>query len=261
MQAGAQQSSQGYVKTTVNNCIATIEFFHPQGNSLPGKLLDELADEITKAGEDGMVSVIVLRSSGGKAFCAGASFNELAAIETERQGLQFFNGFAKVINAMRRAPKFIIARVQGRCVGGGVGLAAAADYTFATDVADIKLSELAIGIGPFVIGPAVERKIGVAAFSQLSIDATNWHGAAWAEKKGLFDQLHGSIESLDEAVGKLSQALSASNPDAMRELKTIFWQGTGNWDELLYERAAISGKLVLSNFTKEAIARFKQKAK
>ncbi len=251
----------GYVKTEVHNHIATIEFFHPQSNSLPGKLLYELAHEITVAGNNNVARVIVLRSVGEKAFCAGASFAELVAIKNEAEGLQFFSGFAYVINAMRHCNKFIIARIQGKCVGGGVGLAAAADYAFATEHADVKLSELAIGIGPFVIGPAVERKIGLGAFSQLSINATEWQTAAWAHAKGLFTELHAHSHDMDKSIAKLAGTLAACNPEAMAEMKKMFWHGTHNWNELLGERAAISGRLVLSDFSKKAIEAFKAKAK
>ncbi len=255
----AQHLQQGYVKTDIHNHIATIEFFHPQSNSLPAKLLAELAHEITYAGHNSDVHVIVLRSAGEKTFCAGASFEELTAITTEAEGLAFFSGFAHVINAMRKCPRFVIARIQGKCVGGGVGLVAGADYAIATEAAEIKLSELAIGIGPFVIGPAVERKIGVSAFSQLSIDAQSWRNAEWARRKGLYAELHTTVELMNESVEKLANTLAHSNPGAMAEMKTIFWKGTTHWDELLHERAAISGRLVLSDFTREAIAKFKQK--
>lgn len=251
----------GYVKTEIHNHIATVEFFHPQSNSLPGKLLADLAHEITYAGNNDDVRVIVLRSAGEKAFCAGASFTELTAIQNEVEGLHFFNGFAQVINAMRKCRQFVVARIHGKCVGGGVGLAAAADYAIAVNGADVKLSELAIGIGPFVIGPAVDRKIGNAAFSQLSIDAYAWRSAEWAHRKGLFAELHATTEALDEAVEKLSNTLAHSSPAAMAEMKKMFWQGTGHWDELLHERAAISGRLVLSDFTRKAIEGFKNKTK
>lgn len=254
-----QHLQQGYVKTEIHNHIASVEFFHPQSNSLPAKLLAELAHEITYAGHNSDVHVIILRSAGDKAFCAGASFEELTAIKTEAEGLQFFSGFAHVINAMRKCPKFIVARIHGKCVGGGVGLAAGADYAIAVEGADVKLSELAIGIGPFVIGPAVERKMGVSAFSQLSIDATSWRNAEWARRKGLYAELHSTIEAVEESVARLANTLAHSNPAAMAEMKHIFWKGTEHWDELLHERAAISGRLVLSEFTKEAIAKFKQR--
>ena len=250
---------EAYIKTELHKGIATIEFFHPQGNSLPGSLLNELAAAVTHAGDDPEAKVIVLRSGGDRAFCAGASFDELVAIKNEKQGLEFFSGFAKVINAMRHCPKLIIGRIQGKCVGGGVGIVAAADYAIATEHADIKLSELAVGIGPFVVGPAVERKIGTSAFSQLAIDATMWRKADWARKRGLFAEVHQDITSLDEAVSKLAHTLAHSSPDAMTEMKKIFWKGTENWDQLLIERAKISGRLVLSDFTREAIAKFKQK--
>jgi methylglutaconyl-CoA hydratase len=249
----------GYVKTEFHSGITTIEFFHPQSNSLPGKLLDFLAQTIHGAGNDEETKVIILRSGGVKAFCAGASFDELLSIKNEADGLKFFSGFAHVINAMRTCPKFIIARIHGKAVGGGVGIAAAADYAFAVDGADIKLSELAVGIGPFVVGPVIERQLGMAAFSHMAIDATMWRNADWAKRKGLYAELHPSLESLDEAIVKLSNELVNSNPMAMAEMKKIFWSGTDNWDKLLIERAAISGKLVLSEFTKTAIAKFKTK--
>ena len=250
-------SLTGNVYSTIDNGIGTVTFFHPQSNSLPGNLLRSLADEINKLGNDAACKVIVLQSEGEKAFCAGASFDELVSLETLEEGKKFFSGFALVINAMRKAPKFVIARVQGKAVGGGVGLASAADYTLALDNSSVKLSELAVGIGPFVVGPAVERKIGTSAFSSLSINATEWQTAQWAKEKGLYADIFSSIENLDNAVLALADKLSLSNPEAMLLLKKVQWQGTENWDTLLFERAEMSGKLVLSDFTKNAIAKFK----
>ena len=251
--------NEGKISHSVNSGISTITFFHPQSNSLPGALLRKIAAEITAAGNDPEAKVIILKSEGEKTFCAGASFDELISIKDTETGNYFFSGFAAVINAIRKAPKFVIARVQGKAVGGGVGLASAADYTFAHDSASVKLSELAVGIGPFVVGPAVERKIGTSAFIQLSINATKWESAAWAKEKGLYAEVFSSAEEMDSAIIMLAKTLSISNPEAMAELKRIAWEGTENWDELLTERAAISGKLVLSEFTKNAISKFKQK--
>ena len=252
-----QQISNGHVKSEFHNGCTTIEFFHPQSNALPLKILDELAQGIHRAGNDDETKVIVLRSFGEKAFCAGASFDELSAIQNAEQGLRFFSGFAHVINAMRICPKFIIARVQGKCVGGGLGLVAASDYAIATEDAEVKLSELSIGIGPFVVGPAVERRIGVSSFSQLAIDATSWRSAQWAGRKGLFAEVHGSTDGMDESITRLAHSLTHSNPAAMAEMKKAFWKGTEDWDHLLVERAAVSGRLVLSTFSKEAIEKFK----
>ncbi len=256
----AKDLVNGYVTAETHKSITTVAFFHPQGNSLPRHLLTNLASEIHDAGADKETAVIVLRSEGEKAFCSGASFDELTKIESKEKGYGFFSGFAEVINAIRKCPKFVIGRIHGRCVGGGVGLAAAVDYAIAIEAAEIKLSELGVGIGPFVIGPAVQRKIGMSAFSQLAIDATMWRNADWARRKGLFAELHPTIESMDESIRRLSNQLAHSNPEAMHELKKIFWHGTEEWDTLLTQRAEISGRLVLSHFTKEAIAKFKAKA-
>lgn len=255
-----QAVDQGQVEFTKNeNGIATIEFSHPLSNSLPGKILQKLADTITALGQDDEVKVIVLKSSGERAFCAGASFDELISIKDLEVGKQFFSGFAKVINACRKAPKFIIGRVQGKAVGGGVGVASAVDYCLATRYADVKLSELAVGIGPFVVGPAVERKIGLSAMSELAINATEWRSADWAKKKGLYTDVYDTVEEMDEEVDKLALRLSKSNPQAMAMLKKVFWEGTENWDSLLADRAAMSGELVLSEFTVNAINAFKKK--
>ena len=248
-----------YVRTQYYNGVTTIEFFHPQSNSLPGKILEQLAQAIHGAGNDPDCRVILLKSGGERAFCAGASFDELAAIDDETKGLQFFSGFANVINSIRTAPKFVVGRIHGKCVGGGVGIAAAVDYAIATQDAEIRLSELAVGIGPFVIGPAVERKIGLSAYSQLSMDATLARSAEWARNKGLFAEMHATVAGMDESVHRLLYTLSQSNPESMAEMKKIFWQGTSHWDSLLKERAAISGRLVLSEFTKQAIASFRKK--
>ena len=246
-----------YVKTQTEKGIATIEFFHPNSNALPSAILAELAKAIKTCGDNEDVQVIILKSGGDRAFCAGASFDELTSIKNEEEGLEFFSGFANVINAARKCPKFIIGRIQGKAVGGGVGIAAVTDYCFATKFSAVKLSELAIGIGPFVVGPAVQRKVGLSAFSSLTINATKWFDAYWAKEKGLFTEVFETTEEMDEQVIKLSSTLSISNPEAMINLKNILWKGTEDWDNLLNERAKKSGKLVLSDFTKKAINRFK----
>lgn len=253
------KSDNGSISYSSEQKIGTIEFHHPKGNSLPGNILRELADAINRAAEDESNHVIVLRSKGGGAFCAGASFDELLAISDLDEGKQFFMGFAHVLNAMRTCPKMIIARVHGKTVGGGIGLVAAADYAVAHTSASVKLSELALGIGPFVVGPAVGRKIGTAAFSHLALDARNWYSAEWAHSKGLYGKLASTIEELDEAVQKLAEDLAQSNPEAMRELKEIIWQSTGHWHATLEQRAEISGRLVLSDFTRNFIKEFNKK--
>lgn len=251
---------EAFVKSEINNGIGTITFFHPQSNSMPGAQLRNLAAEVEKLGKDDSCKVIVLKSEGDKAFCAGASFDELIQIKDIDTGLKFFSGFAAVINAMRKAPKFVLARVQGKAVGGGVGIASAADYTYAVEGASVKLSELAVGIGPFVVGPAVERKVGTSAFCQLTINATEWQSAQWAKEKGLYAELFANVSDMDKAIDVLANKLATSNPEAMAMLKKIMWEGTENWDQLLIERAGMSGKLVLSEFTVNAINKFKQKA-
>lgn len=253
-------TQQGYVRTTIQDGIATIEFFHPAHNSLPGRLLALLASEIQSAGRRDDVLLLILRSAGDKTFCAGASFDELASISDFNTGKRFFLGFAGVINALRRCPKLVIGRVPGKAIGGGVGLASAVDYCLATKHASVRLSELAVGIGPFVVGPAVQRKIGLSAFSQMAINATEWQTAEWARAKGLFTEVFDSIEQLDAYIAHFTGILLKSGPEAMQGLKKIFWEGTEHWDQLLDERAAMSGRLVLSNFSKNAIAAFKLKA-
>jgi methylglutaconyl-CoA hydratase len=247
-----------YVKTVTHKGITTIEFFHPKGNSLPGKILADLTKKFQQAGIHEETKVIILRSAGDKSFCGGASFDELLAIKTEADGLQFFSGFSNLINAMRKCPKLIIARIQGKCVGGGVGLAAAADYCIALNTVEIKLSELALGIGPLVIAPAVERKIGLGAFSALAIDATVWRNSDWAKKKGMFAEVHENIENMEEAIYRLSNHLASSNPEAMAAIKKALWHGTDHWDELLKQRAAMSGRLAMGEYAKKAVERLKE---
>jgi len=247
-----------YVKTVTHKGVTTIEFFHPKSNSLPGKILADLTKKFQQAGIHEETKVIILRSAGDKSFCAGASFDELLAIKTEADGLKFFSGFSNLINAMRKCPKLIIARIQGKCVGGGVGLAAAADYCIALNTVEIKLSELALGIGPLVIAPAVERKIGLGAFSALAIDATVWRNSDWAKKKGMFAEVHENIENMEEAIYRLSNHLASSNPEAMAAIKKALWHGTDDWDELLKQRAAMSGRLAMGEYAKKAVERLKE---
>jgi len=239
-----------------NNGIATITFYHPAQNSLPSALLADLVEKIDEAGRHSQCRVIVLKSGGERTFCAGASFNELLQIKIQEQGAEFFSGFARVINACRKSPKIIIARIQGKAVGGGVGLVSAADYCLATENASVKLSELAIGIGPFVISPAVIRKIGLPAFSQLTIRASDFQSAHWALEKGLYNEIYKDINTLDLAVSQLAEKLANYHPEALSGLKEILWEGTADWDQLLNHRAGISGELVLSAFTQDALRGF-----
>jgi methylglutaconyl-CoA hydratase len=251
-----QEQMTGHVKSEKHGSTMSIEFYHPQSNSLPSVLLNELATQIHGAGMDDEIKVVILRSVGEKAFCAGASFTELSKINSSSQGEDFFNGFAHVINSMRKCPKFIIARIQGKCVGGGVGIAAAADYAIAGTGADIKLSELEIGIGPFVVGPAVERKLGLSAFTQLAIDASSWRTADWAKTRGLYSEVHTSLQDLDESLQRLVNHLSHSSLQAIKEIKKMLWHDTSHWDQLLAERAKISGSLVITPMAQRAISLF-----
>ena len=248
----------GSLYTQIENKIATVEFGHPASNSFPSVLLDRLEKEINTLSENDDVNIILLKSEGEKAFCAGASFNELIEIDDLETGKQFFSGFAKVINAMRQCKKLIVGRVQGKTVGGGVGLVAACDYAMATDAAAIKLSELSIGIGPFVIAPAVERKMGVDSLAELTLGAHEWKNAYWAKEKGLYAKVFESIKELDQEIELFTEKLASYNPQALFEMKKILWKNTENWTNLLEERAAVSGELVLSDFTKKALAKFKK---
>lgn len=241
---------------TIADGIGTIRFSHPKGNSLPGALLRRLAEAVTWVGRDSAARVIVLRSDGTGPFCAGASFDELVSITTPEEGQEFFSGFARVILAMIRAPKFVLVRVHGRTAGGGVGIAAAGDYTFAVKGASAKLSELAVGIGPFVVGPVIARRIGKGPFAAMSVDA-DWRDAAWGERHGLYARVCEDVASMDASLNALAGTLAGSNPDAMADMKKIFWAGTEEWDDMLVDRARMSGRLVLSDFTRQAIAKFK----
>ncbi|WP_299435489.1 enoyl-CoA hydratase/isomerase family protein [uncultured Aquimarina sp.] len=252
------ERTNGSLYTHIENHIATLEFGHPASNSFPSELLDRLTKAIDTLSNDPVVHVIILKSEGEKAFCAGASFDELVSITNLEEGKKFFSGFANVINAMRRCRQPIIGRIQGKTVGGGVGLASACDYCMATEAASIKLSELTIGIGPFVIEPAVSRKIGLAAFEALAWDASQWKNAYWAKEQGLFTRVFETIGELDKEVQLFAEKLANYNPQAIQQMKVVNWKGTNHWNELLIERAAVSGELVLSEFTKKALKKFKK---
>ncbi|TKD65206.1 enoyl-CoA hydratase/isomerase family protein [Flavobacterium sp. ASW18X] len=248
----------GSLYTHIENKLATIEFGHPASNSFVSELLDRLAKTFNDLAVNAEVSVILLKSEGERAFCAGASFDELVAVSNLTEGRAFFGGFAKVLNAMRSCQKPIIGRVQGKTVGGGVGLVSACDYVMATEAAAIKLSEISIGIGPFVIAPAVERKMGKAALAELTFAPTEWKNAYWAKEKGLYAKVFDSIPEMDQALDHYTHQLSQYNPEALSAMKQVLWQGTEDWDELLTARAELSGRLALSENTKKALAKFKK---
>ncbi|MET3027387.1 enoyl-CoA hydratase/isomerase family protein [Flavobacterium sp. UW10123] len=251
------ENTNGSLETSFQNTIATVQFGHPASNSFPRTLLDALTSEINSLSRNEDVSVIILKSEGEKTFCSGASFDELLKVENEEQGVEFFSGFAHLLNAMRNCNKIIVGRVQGKAVGGGVGIISACDYVFATPQSDIKLSELAIGIGPFVIEPAVSRKIGKTAMTEMTLAAHEWKSAEWAFQKGLYSLISDS-KNLDKDVESFAQRLSSYNPEALYEMKKIIWEGTETWESLLFERAAITGKLVLSEFSRNALLQFKK---
>ncbi len=252
------ENPTGSLSTTIVNKIATISFAHPSSNSFPRELLDRLTNEFTVLSTNTDVSLIIIQSEGSGAFCAGASFEELLAVSDEAAGAHFFSGFAHLINAMRLCSKLIVGRIHGKAVGGGVGIASACDYAMATKNAAVKLSELAIGIGPFVIEPVVSKKIGRTAMAEMTLAAHEWKSADWGVAKGLYANTFETIEELDKAINDFSTKLSSYNPDALLEMKKVLWEGTQHWDTLLLDRAAISGKLVLSDFTKNALAQFKK---
>jgi len=251
-------TDSGYVKYHAKNKIGTIEFYHPKGNSLPGGILKELTKVIHEASIDSSTQVLVLKSGGEGAFCAGASFDELCNISNAEEGKEFFMGFANVINAMRTCPKMIICRIHGKAVGGGIGIIAASDFSVAMKGASIRLSELSLGIGPFVVGPAVGRKLGTSAFATLAIDAKTWYGSDWALANGLYNKLTDSVGELDKEVDRLAKSLAESNPNALRNMKDIMWQSTGHWSATLEQRAEISGELVLSDYTRNFINEFQK---
>ena len=255
---GGLPGTDGDISLAIDDGVGTIEFSHPKGNSLPGALLQQLAEGIGMLAEDPAARVIVVGSGGTGPFCAGASFDELVAISSEREGEAFFSGFAKVILAMIRAPKFVLVRVHGRAAGGGVGIAAAGDYTFAVKSAAVKLSELSVGIGPFVVGPVIERRIGHGAFAAIAVD-TDWRDAGWCERHGLYARVFDDADEMDAALALLARALAHSNPAAMEAMKRTFWEGTEDWSPLLAARARMSGALVLSDYTRSAIARFRKR--
>lgn len=249
---------EGFIKTEIKDKVAIISFYHPAGNSFPSDQLEKLTDEIHSLGKSKTVSVLILKSEGEGAFCAGASFDELLAVTNIEEGSKFFSGFANVINTMRKCPKLIIGRAHGKAVGGGVGLLAACDTVFALDKANVKLSELAIGIGPFVIEPAVSKKIGKTAMAEMTLEPTAWKNANWALEKGLFTKVFPTVVDLDTALDTYTNQLANYNPEGLLAMKKVIWEGTENWDTLLIERASISGRLVLSDFTKNALLQFKK---
>lgn len=254
----AAENSNGSLITTIENKIATLEFGHPASNSFPSDLLNRLTNELNSLSNNSAVSVIILKSSGTGPFCAGASFDELLAVSNLDEATKFFSGFANVLNAMRTCSKIIIGRIHGKAVGGGVGITAACDYALATTESSLKLSEIAIGIGPFVIEPAVTRKIGKSAMTEMTLDASEWKTATWANRKGLYAKVFESTGELDLEITAFANKLASYNPEALIEMKKVLWEGTENWDILLYKRAEISGKLSLSDFSKKALNQFKK---
>ena len=251
--------NRGYVKVEVKNGVGQIEFFHPKSNSLPAALLKEITEGLNTLSENNEVLVIHLKSGGEKSFCAGASFDELLEVSNEEEGKAFFSGFARVILAIKNAPKFVVAQIQGKAVGGGVGIVAACDFVVATEEASLKLSELSIGIGPFVVGPALERKIGLAHFSNMTLNPTSWKTANWGKEIGLYSEVVSSIIDLNKRLKEIITLYKTYSPEAMLEIKKMLWEEWFDLDEVMSRRAEQSGSLVLSDFTRNKLKELKSK--
>ena len=250
--------NNGFVTSEIKNNISEITFGTPKSNSLPGEILELLAKTILESGEDQNVKAILLKSEGEKAFCAGASFDELLEIEELEKSKIFFGGFAKVLNAIRSCGKLVIARVQGKTTGGGVGIACAADYCFATKDAAMALTELNLGIGPFVIGPYVERKLGKSAYAAMSIDA-DFRSADWCEKHDVYHSVSENIQMMDEEIDKFLEKLSTRSSDALALIKKVSWEGTEHFEQLMPERILMSASLILEDSAKENIGKIKER--
>lgn len=248
----------GFVTQELKNNIAEITFGTPKSNALPGEILEKLAQTIIESGKDENVKAILLKSEGEKAFCAGASFDELLEIEELEKSKIFFGGFAKVLNAMRNCGKLVVVRVQGKTTGGGVGIACAADYCFATKDAAMALTELNLGIGPFVIGPYVERKIGKSAYGAMSIDA-DFRSADWCEKHDVYHSVSENIQEMDEKIAAFMNKLSERSAEALALIKKVSWEGSEHFDQLMPERILMSASLILEDSAKKNIELIKEK--
>ena len=247
-----------FVNAQVLNQISHIEFGTSKSNSLPGEILELLAQTILSEAAKVDVKAIVLKSSGEKAFCAGASFDELLQIDELEISKKFFGGFAKVLNAMRTCGKLVIVRVQGKTTGGGVGIACGADYCFATKDSSLALTELNLGIGPFVIGPYVERKIGKSEFTAMAIDA-DFRSAQWAERNHIYHVVSDSIEEMDEKLTVFLDTLASRSADALALLKKVSWEGSEHFEKLMPERIQMSASLILEDSAKENINKIKER--
>jgi len=245
------------ISTIVQGGVAIITFAHPKHNCFPQEQLQALTKAIQNAAEDNEIRVILLQSDPTKAFCAGASFDELLEVQSPEQGKTFFMGFANLINTMRMCPKPLVGRIHGKAIGGGVGIVAACDYTIATKAAQVRLSELAIGIGPFVIAPAVARKIGTAALTSLALQPNQWKTAEWALQNGLFTEVHLDFDAANQAALEKANQLALYAPEAVAELNKTLWANTDHWAELLPKNAEISGRLLLLPETQTTLQQLK----
>lgn len=249
---------EAFVTTIVENHIAKITFGTPKSNSLPGEILEKLASTLLEEGAKNEVKAILLQSAGEKAFCAGASFDELLEINDLETSKIFFGGFAKVLNSMRNCKKIVVVRVQGKTTGGGVGIACGADYCFATQEAALALTEINLGIGPFVIGPYVERKIGKSQFTAMAIDA-EFRSALWAKEHSIYHSVSESIEEMDLQLSDFLNKLSTRSDEALSLIKKVSWEGTEHFDQLSPERIVMSASLILEKSAKERIESIKEK--
>lgn len=247
-----------FVISEIKNNIAEITFGTPKSNSLPGAILEKLAQTILEEGVKKEVKAILIKSAGEKAFCAGASFDELLAIDELETSKKFFGGFAKVLNAMRNCGKIVVVRVQGKTTGGGVGIACGADYCFATKDAALALTEINLGIGPFVIGPYVERKIGKSQFSAMAIDA-EFRSAEWAEEHNIYHSVSENIAEMDIKLDDFLQKLSTRSDDALALIKKVSWEGTDYFNMLMPDRIHMSASLILEDSAKKNIEAIKER--
>lgn len=207
-----------------SNGVAQVHMNRPDVfNAFDEKMIEELRQAFLLLGQDPKVRVIVL-SGEGKHFSAGADLKwmQRASSASPEWNLQDARLFADMLSVLHECPKPTIARIQGAALGGGVGLACACDFAYASTPSTFAVSEAKFGILPAVIGPYLTNAVGKRQAGRLALTATRI-GAGEAMSLGL---VHGVCEpdGLDSTINHTIAELLQCGPQAQAEIKQLYSQ-------------------------------------
>lgn len=248
---------------TTEGRVATVTLNRPDmRNAFNETAIAEITGAFRALGNAQEVRAVVLAAN-GTAFCAGADLNWMKKMAgyTREENLADATQLADMLRTIHACPKPVVARVQGDCYAGGMGLVAACDIAIAAETVNFCLSEVKLGLIPATISPYVIRAMGESAARRYFLTAERF-SAQEALRIGFIHQV-ATPDGLDAAVADIVRSLSANSPHAMREAKRLVQDVAGAplTADLIADTAERIADIRSSDEGKEGVAAFLEKRK